>query len=475
MNIRSICVPPVISRLVGFFWLVCCPVMWADSDLADLWAERVRSVVAIEFVIERELDRPVRQTFGVVVNAEGLVIFPRQVMDANLAPEQFTDFRVYLPGKSISHNYRAHYLGHDELTGWGFLQIDDNEVLALLKPLNQFAVSATPAVTQLIWGIGLRKKEEDFAPYFMESRVSIIQRLPQHTALGSNVVSGPGLPVFDQSGGFVGLGLGGFGQTYLQFSDRDRGGLPVVMINPDDCAAVMLADEVVPNWDRIPGNLHGRPLVWLGSNGLQPLDPEVALYLRLDDSPGLVVNEVLAGSPAAAAGLQARDIIMSIDGKPLPSLKPDRVLVTYFEREVDRRHPGDVMRLGVLRGATFLNLSIILTDAPELPSEAARRFFPDLGMTVRGFTYVDGVARQVGGDGQSGVVVTFLKQNSTLATAGLRTNDWITEIDGLAIADYATAIAILTELEANESKAECIFAVRRGTETIKLKIKLHQN
>lgn len=441
--------------------------------MALLWQERVRSVVAIEFVTEREMDRPVRQTFGVVINSDGLIIFPYQSLDANVAPEQFTEFRVYLPGQKVSQSYSAHYLGHDELTGWGFLKVGDAKLQAQLKPLNQFTVAQSPVVTQEIWGIGLRKKEENFAPYYMQSRISIIQRLPQHTALAAQEMVGPGLPVFDGLGDFVGLGLGGFGQTFLQFSERDRGGLPVVMINPDECAAVLLADEVEPYWDRIPGNLHGRPLVWLGSNGLQPLDPEVARYLHLDDRAGLMVNDVLVGSPAASAGLQARDIILSIDGKPLPVLKPDRVLVTYFEREVDRRHPGDVMQLGVLRGAKQLNLSAILLDAPELPSEVEHHFFPDLGITVRGFVYVDGVARHIDGSEHRGVIATFVKTNSPFAAAGLRADDWITEIEGVVVADYAQAISILGEIESDRSRMECAIVVRRGAENKQLKIKLH--
>lgn len=451
-----------------------CPFLVKGADLAEMWRERLRSVVAVEFVVERELDRQPRHAFGVVANAEGLVIFPNQAMDANMAPEQFTEFRVYIPGEPTFKSYPARYLGHDELTGWEFLQIDAaDDLLDRLTPISGFKVEREPRVADEIWGIGLRKKEENFAPYFMQSRISLFQQLPQRTALATREVAGPGLPVFNGEGEFVGLGISGFGQAVLQFSERDRGGLPVVMINPDECAAILLTDEVVPYLDRIPGNLHGRPMAWLGSSGLQPLDPEVARFLRLENQSGLVVNEILEGSPAAQAGLQARDILLSIDGTPFPLLKPDRVLIAYFQREVDRRSPGESMQLGVLRGATRLELTAVLTDAPGLPREAPRRYYGDLGMTVRAFTYVDGVARHLAVANHAGVIVTFVKPNSAPSVAGLRVDDWITAIDGVAVETFAGADELLRKLELDEGREEFTLQVTRGTQDTTLKVKLN--
>ena len=45
------------------------------------------------------------------------------------------------------------------------------------------------------------------------------------------------------------------------------------------------------------------------------------------------------------------------------------------------------------------------------------------------------------------MVVHFLKPNSLAATAGLRPDDWIREIDGTAVASYADAVEKLAALE----------------------------
>src|SRR5690606_22586094 len=100
------------------------------------------------------------------------------------------------------------------------------------------------------------------------------------------------------------------------------------------------------------------------------LDPEVANFLSLENQAALVVSEVLEGSPAAAAGLQERDIILSVNATPLPVLKPDRVLVTWFQREVDRRRPGDAIRLGILRDGQQMEINAQLAEAPPTPREA---------------------------------------------------------------------------------------------------------
>src|SRR6185295_18119166 len=117
------------------------------------------------------------------------------------------------------------------------------------------------------------------------------------------------------------------------------------------------------------------PLAWLGAYGLEPMDREVARYLKLETRSGAVVSEVLEGSPAEKAGLKPRDIILALDGKPLPQHKPDRVVVTHIEREIDRRSPGDTLAMTVLRGTNRIELKAVLGEEPKLMREAERKYF----------------------------------------------------------------------------------------------------
>jgi len=443
----------------------------SGAPLEELWQERIASVVSVEFFVDGELERQSTQTFGTVIDAQGTIIFPAEVINPKAATSQLNSFRVYRPGADAAEYWPATFLGHDELTGWAFVRVNDANAVRALTPITSYGVSPAPRIAQELWGIGLRKKEDGFAPYFLSSHVSLVQRLPQATALLARPVTGTSLPAFDREGRFAGLGVSGFGQAYLQFSSLDRGGLPVVLIDPDECAALLLADEVLPYLNRIPQSINGRPMVWLGTSGLQPLDPEVAAYLGLNDRTGLVVSEVLENSPAAFAGLMSRDVIVAIDGKPLPRLKPARAVMDYYQREVDRRSPGDVMTLGVIRDGRQLTVQAKLQDAPPLPRELPRHYFERLGFTLRDFAYVDGAARHVPMANHQGVIVNFIKPGSPAALAGLQADDWIRRIGATEVRGLDDAMNALDFIEEGAGPQSCLVVVDRGGQQVQLTIK----
>jgi serine protease Do len=136
-----------------------------------------------------------------------------------------------------------------------------------------------------VWGIGLRNKEEDFEPYILVSHVAIVQSLPQRTAIAQQEVAGPGLPVFNRAGSFLGLAASSFGQTYLEFSRMERSGTPIMLVDLEESSAFTLAAEILPYLDRIPKNVYGRPLAWLGAYGLEPMDRDVASSSAFPPNP----------------------------------------------------------------------------------------------------------------------------------------------------------------------------------------------
>ncbi|HEY0946708.1 MAG TPA: PDZ domain-containing protein [Opitutaceae bacterium] len=445
------------------------------ADLHALWAERAKSVVAVEFFTESELDRRPTVAYGTVIDDQGTIILPAPAVGARTTPEQLKDFRVYRPGQSTTNYAVGEYLGQDGFTGWHFVRVA-GDARAGLVPVTAFAAPQGPTVPQItdeVWGIGLRGKDEDFTPYFLTGRVGIIQTIPQRTAVTTLEIASPGLPVFDRAGGFIGLGATGFGQSYVMFSQRDRGGAPILLMSTDECSAFQLAEEVLPYLGRIPKNVSGRPLPWLGAHGLQPVDPEVAKFFELEDQAGLVVSEVLEGSPAEKAGLQERDILLALDGRPLPRLKPDRVVVTYVDREIDRRLPGDPIVLTVLRGKERIDVKGSLAEAPPTPREAERRYFDKFGLTLRAFVYADGVSRRVKLAGHAGVIAHFVKSNGPAGAAGLRTDDWIKEIDGVEVKTFAEATEKLAAIEADPLRNEFVLLASRGGETAVLRVKLN--
>ena len=293
------------------------------ADLPALWAERVKCVVAVEYMTVTETERRPTVSMGTVVDAAGTIILQASAIDPRAALWQLKDFKVYLPGQGEGET--AEYLGQDAFTGWHFVRAG-GETRAKLKPVTAFAGDSgprKPAVAEAIWGIGLRPKDEDFTPYILQSNVALLHAVPQLTGIAQHEVAAPGLPIFDQQGVLVGLAGPSGGQTFLQISRSGRP-VPTMLINVEESSAFLVAGEVLPHLGRIPKSPSGRPLAWLGTYGLEPMDREVAKFLKLQSQSGAVVSEVLEGSPAEAAGLKPRDIVLALNGAALPQLRPDR-------------------------------------------------------------------------------------------------------------------------------------------------------
>lgn len=459
------------TRLLPFCLLLALGLPRArGAELPALWAERIKSVVAVEYVTETEVDRRPTIAMGTVVDRQGTIVLPGSAIDPRTAISQLKEFKVHLPGEASGEP--AEYLGPDSFTGWHFVRASE-KLRSQLVPVTEFVQKDHPAsgLSDFVWGIGLRGKEEDFVPYLMQSNVALIQSLPQRTGISQHEVAAPGLPVFHRDGAFAGLATSSFGQSFLQFSRSARGN-PVVLVNVEESSVFWLADEAVPHFGRIPRQVSGRPLAWLGAYGLEPMDREVAKFLNLPAASGAVVSEVLETSPAEKAGLRDRDIILAVDGTPLPTLKPDRVVVAYLEREVDRRAPGQVMALTVLRGTERLELKVTLGEQPKIMREAERKHFERLGFTARELVYGDAIERRVKVSEAAGVIVNFVKPGSPAATAGLRIDDWIKEVDGAETRSFAAAVEKLATVERDQSRPEAVLLVARGNETAVLRVKL---
>jgi PDZ domain-containing protein len=460
------------SFLAGALAMTSLAAAGPTADLKDLWQERTKCVVAVEFYVQAETERHPAISMGLVIDRAGTVILQGSAVPGYLPPSQFKDFRVYRPGGSVTDFARAEYLGYDAVSGWHFIRLEPKGREGLL-PVTDFAKPGPPVqIAEEVWGISLRGKEEDFAPVFLQSRVGFLTHLPQATALAVGSVSGPQLPVFDLTGNFVGLGAGGFGETFAQYSRTERGST-VLLVSGDQTRVFHLASEVLPYLTRIPQNVFGRPSPWLGVMGLQPLPPDVAKFLKLENQAALVISEVLEGGPAEKAGAKDHDIILSIDGQPLPRLRPAHGVVTWLEREVALRGPGTVLPITVLRGRERLDLKLALEEEPKMLREAERTYFDRLGLAAREFLFSDAVANHIKQAERLGVIVQFVKSNSPAAAAGLRAEDWVREIDGVEIKTYTDAVEKLSVMEKDLARPEFVLLISRAGETAVLRVKLH--
>ena len=70
-------------------------------------------------------------------------------------------------------------------------------------------------------------------------------------------------------------------------------------------------------------------------------------------------------------------------------------------------------------------------------------------------------------------MVHFVKPNSPAATAGLRPDDWVREIDGEEMKTYDQALRKLAAIENDAGRTQFVLLVSRGGETTVLRAKLN--
>lgn len=93
--------------------------------------------------------------------------------------------------------------------------------------------------------------------------------------------------------------------------------------------------------------------------GFQEMDPQLATTFKLDVSQGVVVTQVDPDSPAAKAGIQQSDVILSVDSA---SIDQDLSLGTILMSH----KVGDHVTLTVLRDGKQLQVQVTLVARPAI-------------------------------------------------------------------------------------------------------------
>jgi S1-C subfamily serine protease len=98
---------------------------------------------------------------------------------------------------------------------------------------------------------------------------------------------------------------------------------------------------------------------WFGIGGqTQELSRALVRRLGLDVESGVLVVAVSNGGPADAAGLEIGDVVLKLDGYPVPSVDAVHKLLT-------RDRIGRKVALDVLRNGARLKLNLAVTERPE--------------------------------------------------------------------------------------------------------------
>lgn len=171
--------------------------------------------------------------------------------------------------------------------------------------------------------------------------------------------------------------------------------------------------------------MRGRPLLrpWIGVSGRR-VPPRLAALIGLQGRGAVIITTVFPDGPAARAGLEIGDIVLSINGNPVTDFQSMRYRIAT-------QLVGDHIDLRILRRGAETDVRVALASPPDLPARNDT-WLPSLSpfSGARVASLSPALAEEFGLDSAiSGIVVLNVRGGSAAARVGLREGDIIRAFD----------------------------------------------
>ncbi|RME40451.1 MAG: PDZ domain-containing protein, partial [Planctomycetota bacterium] len=364
---------------------------------------------------------------GTIISPEGYVLTNFHVVDNG------KKFRCTLANKK---ELPATLVGEDPLTDLAVLKLDLSELDESDKPLpaatfgdsDALQIGDTVMAMGSPWALSrsvtlgivsntervlAARDDEAGEMYFdRDQRTGLFNRWIQHDAAINPGNSGG--PLVNLKGELVGVNARGM------FFGGDMG-----FAIPSNLAAKVAAELI----------RHGEVRrSWWGLT-LKPIK-------KTGQKEGVLINSVVQGGPADAAGLRAGDLILAIDGKPV---------TVWFPEEV----PPLLKRMADFPIGANVSVKYRRDDTVQETVVTTRKLKKDRGEeeAFRGWGFVgvditDHMARQRRLDSTDGVLVDSVRSGSPaqVAEPPLQAEDVIRRIDGKPVPDLASLVKIYRKI-----------------------------
>ncbi len=190
---------------------------------------------------------------------------------------------------------------------------------------------------------------------------------------------------------------------------------------------------------------------------IQDLNQDLAQSFGYESTKGVLIGDVLEGSPAKKAGLKAGDIVVELNGRPVEDAQ-------QLRNSVAATAPGTEVELSVFRDGKRQPLKVKLGELEDREVTVSARGDEssqvDLGVTVQ--TLTADLAASLNLDRQTtGVVVTDMEPGSLAARGGLQPQDVITSVNGTAVKNVQSFREVLDK--ADIAQGVRLQVVREGT------------
>jgi serine protease Do len=207
---------------------------------------------------------------------------------------------------------------------------------------------------------------------------------------------------------------------------------------------------------------------WLGVQ-IQQVTPEIAKSLGLPKQAGALVADVTAGGPAAKAGFQQGDVILSFNGHEINKVRDLPIVVA--ETSV-----GNDAKIHVWRKSGETDLTAKIAQMPENPQIAKNTSGNNTnrdngGATAQNSSTMglhlaplsnDWRQRLHLGKELKGVVVTSITDNSPLADLGLQRGDVIQSVNQKAVTSPGEVVSALNDAKASKGDQNVLILLNRN-------------
>jgi serine protease Do len=334
---------------------------------------------------------------GVIISKDGYILTNNHVV------EGAKELTVTLADKG---EFKAQIVGEDPKTDLAIVKIDAGENLpaANIGDSDQIKVGDWVLAIGNPFGLG-----DTVTSGIVSAKGRVIGAGPYDDFIQTDASINPGNsggPLFNMKGEVIGI------NTAII---RDGQGIGFAI-------PVNTAKPLIPQLEANGEVTRG----YLGAN-IQSITPDLSKALKMEQSKGALVAEVVPGGPADKAGIKAGDVIVSFDGKPVHDSHdlPAMVAATMIGREVP---------ITLIRNGKEIKIAAVIA---KLESGGAR--LAESGMPAQGKWGLQlqdlnaETARQLGLKADHGVVVAGVQPASPAYRAFIKPGDLILEVNRQAV------------------------------------------
>ncbi|HEX3730752.1 MAG TPA: PDZ domain-containing protein [Opitutaceae bacterium] len=206
---------------------------------------------------------------------------------------------------------------------------------------------------------------------------------------------------------------------------------------------------------------------WLGAAS-QPLTPRLARRMGIQAEGGARLTRIFPGTKAAAAGLQIGDVVLALDGEPVPARRAEDA--DLLDRQIRQYAVGAEVNFTLWRDGQKQDVKVAMEEQPVPAAEMPWWQDEQLEFAARDLAFEDRVRLQLD-PGVRGVIIENAVQAGWAALAGLQADDVVIRARGVPVASLPDLRQARDEA-AKAGDSWLVMEVQRRSRTLFVEINL---